>query len=82
MEELRYRTEKLTEQLDGLRKELSELSRERECGKNTEQDIETCILKIEKLLALENIDNPDLRKVLSRVEVDVDKSLRFIFKVR
>jgi len=81
MEELKSRTEKLTEQINGLKKEVAELNREMKREKNEEQGIETCIFKIEKLLSLENIDNTDLRRVISRIEVDVDKSLRFVFKV-
>jgi len=43
--------------------------------------VEKCISGLFELMKMESFSNPKLRSVLSCVEVDADKSYKFVYKV-
>lgn len=81
MEELKLQTGQIAAQLDDLDRELAMLKRDAARGKEVRRDVQACIAEVVAFLDLEEADNAAVRKVLSFIEVGVDKSLKYVLKV-
>jgi len=81
MDEIKSRTAKLSAQVVSIQNELAELNQYQKQEHNVISGMDACLEKINRFLALETIDNMMVRKVLSHVEVDPDKNIKFVFKV-
>jgi len=81
IDELKHRLEKLTIRAEELSRVIVDLKRQSMREQNAIKGVETCISGLFELMKMESFSNPKLRSVLSCVEVDADKSYKFVYKV-
>lgn len=81
MDELKQYTARISEQIEQLNRDVAILRRDCELAKHANQNIESCISEIETFLSLKNAKNCDVKRFLSRIDVGLDRTVTFVFRV-
>ena len=80
MAELKAKTAQITKELSELDDSLKRLQRSAAVQKNHENLVKSYKIEIERFLALETATNLDLRKIIDRISVNKDGTVRIILK--
>lgn len=82
IEELKQYTKTINQQLSVLEDSEKMIAGQKVNKQRIIDNINTCISEIDRFLSLDGVNNSDLKRFLSRVEVKKDRQVQFIFKVR
>ena len=80
MAELKGKTAAVEEELETLDFTLKQYKQSQTAQQKNEDAIDRCIREIERFLSLETVTNLDMRRMIDRISVNMDGTVRIILK--